>query len=59
MRALLLLTLAGTLCAPPARAQWPSDDAEPAEFSLGINAKLLCSGIWVQGRDAVQKYPQA
>ena len=50
-RVLILLSLAAALCAPPVRAQWPSDDAEPAEFSLGINAKLLCSGIWVQGRD--------
>jgi len=32
-------------------AQWPSDDAQPREFSLAINAKILCSGIWVQGRD--------
>ena len=34
------------------QAQWPSDDAQPKEFSLAINAKILCSGIWVQGRDA-------
>jgi CubicO group peptidase (beta-lactamase class C family) len=32
-------------------AQWPSDDAQPKEFSLAINAKIICSGIWVQGRD--------
>lgn len=30
---------------------WPSDDATPTEFSLAMNAKILCSGIWVQGRD--------
>lgn len=33
------------------QAQWPSDDAEPAEFAMAMNAKILCSGIWVQGRD--------
>jgi CubicO group peptidase (beta-lactamase class C family) len=32
-------------------AQWASDDATPTEFSLAMNAKILCSGIWVQGRD--------
>ena len=37
--------------ASPGAGQWPSDDATPAEFSLAINAKILCSGIWVQGRD--------
>ena len=30
---------------------WPSHDATPTEFSLAMNAKILCSGIWVQGRD--------
>ena len=41
------------LVAPaPSAAQWPSDDAEPREFSLAINAKILCSGVFVQGRDA-------
>jgi CubicO group peptidase (beta-lactamase class C family) len=35
----------------PGWAQWPSDDATPTEFSLALNAKILCSGIWVQGRD--------
>ncbi|HBV06082.1 MAG TPA: serine hydrolase [Gemmatimonadetes bacterium] len=30
---------------------WPSDDATPTEFNLAMNAKILCSGIWVQGRD--------
>lgn len=37
----------------PARAaaQWPSDDATPKEFQLALNSKILCSGIWVQGRD--------
>jgi hypothetical protein len=41
---------------PPsvATAQWPSDDATPTEFQLAINAKILCSGIWVQGRDAAR-----
>ena len=34
-----------------AHAQWPSDDAEPTEFNLAMNAKILCSGVWVQGRD--------
>lgn len=37
--------------APALEAQWPSDDAEPKEFALAMNAKLLCSGVWVQGRD--------
>ena len=37
--------------AADAVAQWPSDDATPTEFKLAINAKILCSGIWVQGRD--------
>ena len=34
-----------------ASAQRPSDDATPVEFSLAMNSKILCSGIWVQGRD--------
>lgn len=37
--------------AEPVSGQWPSDDANPAEFNLAMNAKILCSGIWVQGRD--------
>lgn len=46
-------TVAILLVAPaPSAAQWPSDDAEPREFSLAINAKILCSGVFVQGRDA-------
>ncbi len=28
-------------------AQWPSDDAIPTEFALAMNAKILCSGVWV------------
>jgi CubicO group peptidase (beta-lactamase class C family) len=42
----------GAFGASPASGQWPSDDAKPSEFSLALNAKILCSGIWVQGRDA-------
>ncbi len=44
---LAALSLPGALL-----AQWPSDDAEPREFSLAMNAKILCSGVFVQGRDA-------
>ena len=36
---------------PTAAGQEPSDDARAVEFALAMNAKLLCSGIWVQGRD--------
>lgn len=36
----------------PLAGQWPSDDAEPEELAMAMNAKILCSGIWVQGRDA-------
>ena len=45
--------LAVVLVSGPAsvKAQWPSDDATPTEFNLAMNAKILCSGIWVQGRD--------
>ena len=51
-RYLLLGTIPLALAGPSAAlAQWPSDDATPTEFSLAINAKILCSGIWVQGRD--------
>ena len=39
------------LVAAPVSGQWPSDDANPTEFNLAMNAKMLCSGIWVQGRD--------
>lgn len=48
--AVALLSVAAAGAAPGA-AQWPSDEAEPDEFRLAMNAKLLCSGIWVQGRD--------
>ena len=47
----LLLAAMTAAATAPAHAQWPSDDATPTEFSLAINAKILCSGIWVQGRD--------
>ncbi|MBT8488791.1 MAG: beta-lactamase family protein [Gemmatimonadetes bacterium] len=51
----LVLAAAATMTALwtplDAVAQWPSDDAEPAEFAMAMNAKILCSGIWVQGRD--------
>ncbi len=54
-RAALTVTVVATalaLLAPATvQAQWPSDDAEPAEFAMAMNAKILCSGIWVQGRD--------
>ncbi len=44
-------TVAVALAPPlPAAAQWPSDDASPEELRLALNAKILCSGIWVQGR---------
>ena len=36
---------------PDAAGQQASDDARAVEFALAMNAKLLCSGIWVQGRD--------
>ncbi|MDA0310857.1 MAG: serine hydrolase [Gemmatimonadetes bacterium] len=49
--ATLALLPMGLLSPYAAAAQWPSDDAQPKEFSLAINAKILCSGIWVQGRD--------
>ena len=39
------------MVAAPGAGQWPSDDATPTEFNLAMNAKILCSGIWVQGRD--------
>jgi CubicO group peptidase (beta-lactamase class C family) len=51
MRRFLIATITLLAIAPPIQAQWPSDDAKPAEFALALNAKLLCSGIWVQGRD--------
>lgn len=54
-RLLRLLTLMAALAcavAEPGAGQWPSDDATATEFSLAMNAKILCSGIWVQGRDA-------
>ena len=41
------------MVAAPGAGQWPSDDATPTEFNLAMNAKILCSGIWVQGRDPV------
>ncbi|MDH3271661.1 MAG: beta-lactamase family protein [Gemmatimonadota bacterium] len=51
MKRWLIVGLTLLLFAPaPARAQWPSDDAAPEEFALALNAKLLCSGVWVQGR---------
>ncbi len=53
LRRVLVGALFCALAALPGRlaAQWPSDDATPAEFALAMNAKILCSGIWVQGRD--------
>lgn len=49
----VVVVAAALACLPPGpvRAQWPSDDATPTEFALAMNAKILCSGIWVQGRD--------
>lgn len=55
---LLLAAVSACLAAAPLSGQWPSDDAQPTEFSLAINAKILCSGIWVQGRDA-ERHVQA
>ena len=47
-----LLLAAGTFSpVSPILGQWPSDDATPTEFNLAMNAKILCSGIWVQDRD--------
>ena len=51
-RTSLAAVLLSGLLAGQAEAQWPSDDATPTEFALAMNAKILCSGIWVQGRDA-------
>ncbi len=51
-RLFLAAALASVLPPAPAAAQWPSDDAEPAEFALAMNAKILCSGVFVQHRDA-------
>lgn len=51
IRSVSILATGIGLCASTARAQWPSDDATPTEFALAMNAKILCSGIWVQGRD--------
>lgn len=42
------------IAAAPLAGQWASDDATPTEFSLAMNAKILCSGIWVQGREPEQ-----
>lgn len=47
-----LLVIALSTWAGPIEAQWPSDDAAPTEFALAMSAKIMCSGIWVQGRDA-------
>lgn len=48
----LVLGTTLSLFAPlAASAQRPSDDTMPVEFSLAMNSKILCSGIWVQGRD--------
>jgi CubicO group peptidase (beta-lactamase class C family) len=51
-RLLLAAALASVLAPVRGAAQWPSDDAEPAEFALAMNAKILCSGVFVQHRDA-------
>ena len=47
----LLATAAASPLATPLAAQWPSDDASPTEFALALNAKILCSGVFFQGRD--------
>jgi CubicO group peptidase (beta-lactamase class C family) len=54
LTAFATLTALASLATTPtvAAAQWPSDDATPTEFNLAMNAKILCSGVWVQGRDA-------
>ncbi len=55
MKRVLILTTATlavmALAPSSAVAQWPSDDAEPAEFNLAMNAKIMCSGVFMQGRD--------
>ncbi len=47
----IALAVVAAASAGPLQAQWPSDDAEPDEFRLAMNAKIMCSGIWVQGRN--------